>query len=222
MINIMLDLETIVKQQSWSYSQLSGYEKCPHAHMYRKIVKLPEPPSYHLIKGNAVHLLAEQYLLGEIKELPPVLGKFRREFAKLLELGAKPEEAFTLNRNWEQIHDGWAHTETWLRLKLDARIDNYIVDFKTGKIYNEHVNQGRLYANVYMILNPEVDEVYVEFWYLGLGEVVSHTFNRTELAKDIAEWERRVAILHNDINFTPTPHEWCKYCYVKQFCNAYK
>jgi len=73
--------------KNWSYSQLSMYEQCPHAHMYRKIVKLKEEPSWHLTNGNYVHKLAENYLLGIIKEIPKELGKFRKEFANLLEAG---------------------------------------------------------------------------------------------------------------------------------------
>ena len=208
------------KQKSWSYSQLSAYEMCAHAHMYRRIVKLPEPPSYHLTKGNAVHKLAEDYLLGKHETLPGPLAKFRNEFANLLANGAIPEEAFTLNNRWELIPDGWLHPEAWLRLKLDARIGDYIVDFKTGKVYDDHVKQGRLYANVHMVLNPEVDEVEVEFWYLNLGKVVDFTFYRKDLEADIAEWERRVAIMHADTNFLPTPHKWCGYCYIKHLCTA--
>lgn len=215
-------MQTKSKGKSWSYSQLSAYEACAHAHMYRRIVKLPEPTSYAMVKGNEVHALAENYLLGNIKELPAPLVKFRKEFSKLLELGAIPEEAMSLNNKWEVIPDGWMHPDAWLRLKLDARIDNYIVDFKTGKVYDEHVKQGRLYANVHMINNSDIHEVDVEFWYLGLGQVVDHTFYREDLAKDIADWERRVAIMHNDTSFNPTPHQWCKYCAFKHLCTADK
>lgn len=210
------------KQKSWSYSQLSGYEKCAHAHMYRKVIKMPEPIGYHVAKGNDAHLLAENYLLGKYDVLPPVLGKFRKEFAKLLELKAIPEEAYVLSKDWQLIPDGWADKNAWLRLKLDARVDNYIVDFKTGKVYDDHINQGRLYANVHMILNPDVNEVDVEFWYLNNGQVVDYTFNRENLAKDIANWERRANIMHNDTTYNPTPHEYCKYCYVKHLCNSYE
>jgi len=210
------------KLKTWSYSQLSGYEKCAHAHMYRKVIKLPEPPSYHMAKGTAAHLLAEDYLLGKHEILPPVLDKFRKEFAKLLELGAAPEEAFVLTKDWQLIPNGWNAKDAWLRLKLDARVDNYIVDFKTGKAYDEHINQGKLYANVHMMLNPDINEIDVEFWYLNSGQVTDYKFYREDLAKDIANWEQRVHTMHNDTTYNPTPHEYCKYCYVKHLCNSYE
>ena len=73
-----------------------------------------------------------------------------------------------------------------------------------------------------MILNPDVNEVDVEFWYLNNGQVVDYTFNRENLAEDIANWERRASIMHNDTTYNPTPHEYCKYCYVKHLCNSYE
>ena len=212
----------MAKQKSWSYSQLSGYEACAHAHMYRRIVKLLEEPSWHLTNGNFVHSLAEKYLLGEIEQLPRELIKFKKEFETLLKCKAAPEEAFVLNKKWEHIPNGWLSNDAWLRLKLDARIDNYIVDFKTGKQYDTHIHQGRLYANAFMMLNEDVNEVDVEFWYLSSGQVQSHVFRRDDLEADIADWERRVAILHNDTAFLPTKHQWCKYCYVKYLCPEWK
>jgi hypothetical protein len=190
--------------------------------MYRKIVKLPEPQSYYLVNGVATHSLAEQYLLGKIEKLPPVLGKFRKEFQTLLDAGAIPEEEYVLDKDWQLIPDGWKDNNAWLRLKLDARIDNFIVDFKTGKVYDDHIHQGRLYANVLMMLHPEYDEVEVEFWYLNSGQVVGHRFDRRDLSDDIGNWHNRVLHLHTDTEFKPTPHEWCKYCYVKHLCTAYQ
>ncbi|RKZ96987.1 MAG: hypothetical protein DRQ42_10055 [Gammaproteobacteria bacterium] len=207
--------------KNWSYSQLSSYEMCAHAHMYKKIVKLKEEPSWHLSNGNYVHKLAENYLLGKIKELPKELSKFRKEFASLLAADAAPEEEFVFDKDWNLMKDAWKSKDAWLRSKLDARIDNYIVDFKTGKIYPGHEHQGRLYANLFMMANPDVDEVDIEMWYLSLGQVTSFSFSRDNLATDIAEWERRVSIMHNDSEFIPTPHQYCRNCFVKHLCDAY-
>ena len=209
------------KVKSWSYSQLSDYELCSHAYMYRRIIKLPEKPSYQMMTGNNVHMLAEKFLLGELEVLPTVLNKFNKEFYKLRSLDAKPEEAFVFDNKWNHIPDGWEDSNAWLRLKLDARIGNYIIDFKTGNKYDSHKTQGKLYANAYMMHDKSVDEVDVEFWYLKDGDVLSYTFYRKDLEADIADWERRVAIMHNDTSYNPTPHKWCRNCYVKHLCKNY-
>ena len=209
------------KQKNWSYSQLSGYEQCPHAHMYRKIVKLPEEPSWHLTNGNHVHKLAENFLLGKIEKLPKELAKFRTEFDSLIKAEAVPEEAFVFNKDWKHILDGWSDPKAWLRLKLDARIGNYLIDFKTGKEYPAHVHQGRLYANAMMMIHNDMDEVEVEFWYLSSGKVTSFTFYRDDLEKDIADWEQKVLVMHSDSTFKPRRHQYCRNCYVKHLCPDY-
>lgn len=210
----------MTKVKSWSNSVLNLYEQCAFKYMCVKIAKIPEPQSYHLTKGIAAHSIAENYLLGKIADIPFDLTKFAREFRKLRELGAKPEEAFTLNNKWELIPDGWRDKDAWLRLKLDARIDNYMVDFKTGKHYDDHKHQAKLYSNAMMMVEPSYDEVEIEFWYLHSGIVKTYEFHRKDLTADIESWEKRVDKMHNDTTFDPTPNEWCKYCHFINICPA--
>jgi CRISPR/Cas system-associated exonuclease Cas4 (RecB family) len=186
-----------------------------------KIAKLPEPESYALVAGIAAHNVAEQYLLGKIEEPPQVLSKFTKEFRKLRELEAIPEEPWSFNSNWEFIPNGWQHPETWLRMKLDARVDNYIVDFKTGRHYDEHRHQARLYANAHM-LKSNATEVEIEFWYLKTGEVKTFEFNNKNLEDDKAHWQERVDIMLNDVEFKPTINQWCKYCTFIDICPAHR
>lgn len=210
-----------MKQQSWSYSRLTDYEMCPHAHMYRRIVKLPEPESWYLTNGKFVHSLAENYLLGKIEEVPKELIKFKSEFENLRKHKAIPEQEIVLNDSWVNIPNGWESPDAWLRMKIDARVGNYLVDFKTGKKYDSHIGQARLYANALMMIDEQIDSVDVEMWYLGLGEVTSYEFTRYTLKSDIADWERRVNIMFADTAFEPTPHQYCRNCYVKDMCTAY-
>jgi CRISPR/Cas system-associated exonuclease Cas4 (RecB family) len=185
--------------------------------MYTKIGKIPEPTSYALIKGLAAHTIAEDFLLNEIEEPPLVLSKFTKEFIKLRELGAEAEEAITFNNKWEFIPDGWTHPEAWLRMKLDARIGNYIVDFKTGRHYDDHKHQARLYANTHMMRTNDT-EVTVEFWYLKDGEVKTYEFDNSTLEEDKKHWQDRVDVMMNDTVFEPKKNDYCKYCYVKHLC----
>ena len=210
------------RPRSWSYSSLSDYETCAHAWMYRRIIKLPEPESVHLIKGNMIHKIAEDYLNGEIDELPPVLANFSKEFANLRNRGAKAEEALCIDEYWRLIPDGWEHPDTWLRAKTDARIDNIIIDFKTGKQYDSHVTQAQLYADLFLATTSEYDEVHTEFWYLESGAVSDWTFTRDGLPDRIKDWKLRANAMLTDTTFLPTKHKWCKYCYVKKQCPIFQ
>ena len=211
--------------ESWSYSKLSSYEQCPHAYMYERIVKLEKPTSWHLTNGNYIHTLAENYLLGKMSEIPKELIKFKTEFENLKKHDAIPEEALVLNDRWELLghDDAWLNDDAWLRLKIDATVsDDYIIDFKTGKMYDDHEKQAKLYATAKMMINPDLDTVEVEFWYLSLGETRSFIYQRINLEQYKAEFEGRVDIMFNDTTFEPRPHKYCNNCFVKNLCNAYK
>ena len=54
----------------WSYSKLGTYESCPKKAYYRYIEKLPEEKHPAAERGIKIHNLAEQYITGEIKEIP--------------------------------------------------------------------------------------------------------------------------------------------------------
>ena len=211
----------VKKRRSWSNSTLGLYEQCAHKYMYIKVAKIPEPQSYALTKGLAAHDIAENYLLGKIDDVPGVLNKFSKEFIKLRELNARPEEALTFNDKWELIPDGWNNPEAWLRMKLDARIDNYIVDFKTGRHYDEHKHQARLYANTHMMRTGD-ESATVEFWYLKTGEVRTYEFDNSTLEEDKAHWQDRVDVMMADKTFEPKKNDWCKYCYVQHLCPIFR
>jgi CRISPR/Cas system-associated exonuclease Cas4 (RecB family) len=186
--------------------------------MYKRILKLPEPESVHLVKGNMVHKIAEDYLNGVLDELPPILKNFNKEFANLRTRGAIAEEEFCVDDEWRLIPNGWEDERTWLRAKTDARIGNIIIDFKTGKQYDSHVKQAQLYADLYLITHQDVEEVHVEFWYLESGAVSDWRFDRTDLLDRIENWNERVEKMLTDTVFAPTKHKWCKYCYVRKQC----
>jgi len=213
-----------MKIKSWSYSQLSSYEMCPHAYMYERVVKLEKPPSWALTNGNYIHKLAENFLLGKIEEPTKELAKFKKEFYNLRNAGAVAEQPIVLRSDWSFLgnEEAWTHEEAWLRLKIDASVgDDYLIDFKTGRQYPEHIKQGRLYANVMLMLNENQQSADVEFWYLTSGEVVDYTFTRDTLEQDVDDWNRRVEVMRNDTEYKPTPHQWCRNCFVKHLCTAY-
>jgi CRISPR/Cas system-associated exonuclease Cas4 (RecB family) len=209
------------KKRSWSLSTWNLFNQCAFKYKCIKIDKIEEPPSYHLLKGLAAHNLAEQFLQGKIDAVPAQLMKFRNEFINLRKNEAIPEEALTFNDKWELIPDGWFSPEAWLRMKLDARIGNYVIDFKTGKHYEEHVDQARLYANAHMMHTGD-KEVHVEFWYLTSGDVKEYLYDQSTLEADVEEWNKKAERIQNETEFAPTINLYCKYCHVKKICPAFK
>ena len=60
----------------WSYSRLGTYESCPKKAYYRYIEKIPEEQHPAAERGIKIHGLAEQYIKGELEEMPKELYLF--------------------------------------------------------------------------------------------------------------------------------------------------
>lgn len=207
---------------SWSYSSLKDFETCALAWAHKKIHGTPQPPpSKHLVRGNAIHSVLESYLKNEIEELPDYLSSFSTELANLKLHGAVAEEELCLDRKWNIVSNGWEHPDTWLRAKTDARVDNYVVDFKTGKWYDTHREQAHLYAIILMSVYG-FETVDVEFWYMDSGAVSSYQFDRLHLDACIDDWTARAEKMLNETEFEPTQHKYCNYCYVRKLCPLFK
>ena len=54
----------------WSHSRLSTYESCPKKAFYRYVRKHPEETHPAAERGIKIHNLAEQYIKGELPEVP--------------------------------------------------------------------------------------------------------------------------------------------------------
>ena len=201
----------------WSFSSLQDFEKCKFAWSHRKIHNTPEPDNKYLVRGSAIHGVAEDYLNSKLDELPDYMGKFSTEFANLRKHNAVAEEQLCLTKEWQHVPDGWDHPDTWLRAKTDARVDNYVVDFKTGNWYDYHKDQANLYALALMSIH-DFDEVNVEFWYLDSGAVATYDFDRLHFNSSIDSWTARAERMLTATEFEPTEHKYCNYCYVKNLC----
>lgn len=116
--------------KSWSLSALQLYEQCPKKYYLEKIKKVPVPSSPALERGIDIHAKAEGFLKGTITGLPNELQKFKNEFENLKKHGAIAEEELTLDRHWQPVPNGWNDPRTWLRGKTDARIGDWVCDFK--------------------------------------------------------------------------------------------
>lgn len=208
--------------KAWSLSALQLYEQCPFKYYLERVEKRPTPPSHALERGIDIHSKAEQYLLGNISGMPRELQKFTTEFKNLKKYEAIPEEQLTLDKHWQPVPDGWSDPRTWLRAKTDARIGNFTVDFKSGRKYDKHEDQARLYSNILMQYHPEFDTVEVEFWYLDSGDTGSYEFFRSDLGDDIDHWERRVSKLFKEKHWLPMENRWCKWCPHQKECPLFE
>ena len=209
--------------KSWSYSRLLDFEKCPYSAKLKFIDKLPQESAPAAERGTAIHQLAEDFVNGTIKTLPPELSKFKDEFlalrARYLEGKVSLEGDWGFTLDWETCD----FKEAWLRMKLDARVrtsptEAVVIDYKTGKRYGNELKHGEqtvLYGLAEVLREPEVEEVTVELWYLDIDELISTKYTREAILRYLPQFEKRGLKVTTATQFPPNPNifscKWCSY-----------
>ena len=202
--------------KKWSYSRLSMYMKCPAQYEWFYVLKKPRSSSPALERGIDIHKKAENYVNGKIKGMPRELEKFSDEFKQLrkefkkgvgfCEPDVSLNEDLTLSSkfktNWFIGFLDFAHVAKELT----------VIDYKTGKKYPDHMEQGHVYSMALLVLNPNYEKVNVEFWYLDSGETTEFTYYQKDLKKMLRAWKARVDRMYADKTFKATPHKFCGWC----------
>jgi len=209
------------KLTAWSYSRLTTYEACPLLARFKFIDRLREPPSKPLERGQEVHTKAEKYSTGELKKRPKELDLFKEEFKALRRIKKKlnVEQELAITDSWDPCD--WFASDTWLRAKLDCSYNDdvaqVIIDYKTGKVRPENVDQLDLYAPVAFCHAPDhINVIHASLWYLDWGEEVARSYTRGEALKLRTKWVKRSKKMLSDTAFKPTPGNACRWCHFKK------
>lgn len=210
--------------KAWSFSSLKKFEQCPAAIKYNKIDKIVEPSSEAMERGSAIHLEAEQYIRGEIEELPKSLNKFPEMYQwmrdKFAAGEAIVEEDWGFRIDWSEC--GFYDDDVWHRAKLDVLIfegDNSatIIDHKTGRKFGnetKHAEQGLLYVVDTFLKYPELDTIKYIFVYVDKGETLERTLSREQALRFHALWHNRGLIMTTATVFDYLPSAYnCKWCH---------
>lgn len=203
------------KITSWSYSRYSTYTKCPFKAKCKFIDKLPDPGGAAMERGNTIHKLAEDYTLGKVKKLPPELKLFKDQFEELKRSKPQVEQTWAFTKDWlKTVYNDWQNCA--LRIKTDAAcVDGdtlYIIDHKTGKVYDDNKEQLELYAAGGGLWFPKVKKIITQLWYLDSGDLKEQSFKASDTPALRKEWDKRVEPMLNDTRFAPKPSHECRWC----------
>lgn len=153
----------------------------------------------------------------------PLLDRLRKAKAQV-ELKWTFTKAYALT--------GWFAGDAWLRIIVDAMRHQAkppeveIIDYKTGKIYDDHKLQRKIYAMGGLQLvqlgqlaggdkNVKVTASHV---YVNGGATGTETFTMKDLEPLKREWGQRIKQMMSDTEFPvrPGPHcKWCKFAKSK-------
>lgn len=224
--------------RSWSYSSLKMFESCAARFKYEKIEKRPVGPQPALERGTQIHAALEAAV---VNGHPPRIDDRRCDVEPLklpeyiAEIRARDHEVekmWAFGSNWgflgiEQPELGKFLSGAWLRAKLDVYLRPIIkrrggvlarvIDWKTGRKYDDHEQQAELYAIGAMRREQrELDEVEVDMVYLDQGTIEKWTIPLAEIEEMQGEWNERAQRLLTARSYPATPGRECGWCPFSQ------
>lgn len=210
------------KIKRWSLSAMKQFYKCPAQYAYQRFDKLETPPVPALEKGKKVHALGEAYIKGDITGVPKEYKDFETELKTLKKLGFTAEEKWAVTKSWEACewtdwNNNWCLGMTDVH-NFDKRTKHLdIIDFKTGRIYPDHVDGAEVYSALGTAYYPALKTVSVEFWYLDQGPsnvgASPFEYQRDDVEALKEKWERKAHRMLAAKKFDPKPSIFgCKFC----------
>lgn len=213
-----------------SYTKISMWMQCPMKMKGRYVLKIKEERSTAAQRGVDIHTCFENAVSDGVA-LPAEFSFYEEYVRKLRALGAKPELKMAVRRDWQPTdydsEDAWliGIADLWL---VQGKIA-YGWDWKTGKIYDDHVKQKEFYTCLLADAHPEVDRFVFSNIYLDLKDERTHKFTRfPQQEKDEkgnwlpdvdllrTRWGNRIAVMERDTECVPTPSFSCRYCAVSK------
>ena len=204
--------------QTWSYSRYSMHDQCASQFEWHYILKKPRTSSHALERGLDTHAKAENFVNGKIKGMPKELLKFGSEFRSLKKEFSKKrgycepdistnKDGSPSTRETSNYFIGFA--DFFHEPPKDILT---VIDYKTGRQYPGHRDQGHAYSTFLLQQHPEQEAIDVEFWYLDSGDVVNFHYEQKDLPRMLQLWERRINKMYADKKYKATPHKFCGWC----------
>jgi RecB family exonuclease len=217
---------------AWSHSTLKTFESCAYRSYIAKVKRVQEDFGPAAKRGSDIHKLAEEYVKGELSELPSELKKFKSQYETLraLFIDSKVEVegdwGFTID--WEPC--AWMARDVWARIKLDAiahetETSARVIDYKTGKMFGNEINhsqQALTYAIGSFFRYPELQHVQTELWYLDHGDTVFQAYTRDEAMVFMPKLHERAIEMTTATLFPPNPSIYnCRWCFYNKGDDPY-
>jgi RecB family exonuclease len=214
---------------SWSFSVYTQYIKCPYSICLEKIqrIRITEPENPAFVKGNRMHAGADTFI-GSIGKAPPIpaeLVPIKDKLVKYRKLKARTEQEWAFDRQWNAVAwNDW--DKAWLRIKTDVCADTLepptvdIVDWKSGKQYDDHRQQRSLYAMGGLQLvqlgalagGSKDTTLTAQHVYIDTGQAATETYKMKQLPALKREWMARIEQMMSDTVYTPKPGSACRWC----------
>jgi hypothetical protein len=216
------------KQKTWSISAASNHAQCPLKYRFIRIDKLPVPVETDgpLVRGLDVHSKFDGYLktgawdfaTGEFALWRPLLDSLRA-------VNAQSEIKAAFTQVWAPC--GFFAPDVWFRGVFDVVVPPHagnewtvtVIDFKTGKRYDKHPLEARIYSLAALKMYPDARSALTQYWYVDEEPSKVPLVHAADRAA-IIELERAAdAMSHDVLNDTLYPARTgfhCRYCHFRK------
>ena len=209
------------KFTAWSFSRFRDHDQCPYRAGLKHLMKVKEPGSPALDRGDRIHKAASAYVSGVLKKLDAELKPVTKTIAiyrDAMKAGlAKVDDRWCVNKSWRPV-DFFAY-DAWLRMITDYHAHEgnkaAVTDYKTGKVSQDRefmFYQLELYAIGTFLTKPKVDEVETRLLYTDHNVEQKEVYRRSQLASLQRAWVKRTIPLLTDTKFEPEPGNHCRWC----------
>lgn len=200
-----------------SYSGLKLFEKCPRRWYDQYVLGNRYPSGPAADRGTQKHTLLEEYFTGAIAfpHGDSCISPWHDYMSALLARNPVAEGEVAVRRDWSPC--GFDDPTAYFRGKKDLHVEDgsilELYDWKTGKMYPEHVEQGESYV---AMSDPKYEEFIVRFAYLDMPHVVKEwRYARKDQIILREKYTNKVEIIRNATDFPPKPSEKnCDWCHL--------
>lgn len=209
--------ESLARPKRWSYSALSTWKGCPAQYKYSYIDRLPDVAGPAAERGTRLHSLCEDVVNGKLPHIPNDLRKIGLRLLDFQQRKANTEAVWLLDKEWKPADNEGA----WIKGIIDVHYVQddvlHVVDYKSGQMYPEHVEQLELYAVMGMYLYPDVKRAEYSALYIddgchgAVGGVIRPMVDRLR-----DKWQASAEEMYNDQTFDPRPGRACRWCAYKK------
>jgi len=201
-------------KRAHSYSSLSAYKKCPKYFHWCYVLGNREPDKPAAIRGTELHAKLEEFFKGgAYPKLDKTLKPWQRYMENLTRYNPEPEAEIAVKADWTPC--AFDDPEAYARGKVDLRYTlggvRHILDWKSGKVYEDHPEQGKMY----MALEPdEYDDYETEFVYLDIPlHTTPRPYARGAKQIETVKLINIIEIVNHDTEYKATPsYNSCQWC----------
>lgn len=198
-----------------SYSSMSLYKQCPRRWAWSYIEGNWEATSPAAARGTRIHQAIEDFFNGKttfpsgVKELAP----WQSRLEALVAHSPVAEGEIAVDSSW--VVCGYRDERAYVRGKVDLTFahpetgHHHIIDWKTGKEYPNHVEQGQIYT----AMAPDAETSVVQFWYIDQPHIIREwTYSHADQLIFREKWTETVEAVRSATEYPATPSDKCTWC----------